>query len=50
LSALQGVIADHIGLQLSYLLPAVCYVYLLFYAMWGCRPTSILHEERLSLS
>jgi fucose permease len=25
LSALQGVIADHIGLQLSYLLPAACY-------------------------
>ncbi len=37
LSALQGVIADHIGLQLSYLLPAACYVYVLFYAIWGSR-------------
>src|SRR5262249_26534654 len=37
LSALQGVIADHVGLQLSYLLPAACYVYVLFYAVWGSR-------------
>jgi len=36
-SALQGVLADRIGLQLSYLLPAVCYVYVLGYALWGCR-------------
>jgi MFS transporter, FHS family, L-fucose permease len=36
-SALQGVLADHIGLQLSYLLPAACYVYVLGYALWGCR-------------
>jgi len=37
LAALQGVVADHIGLQLSYSLPAVCYVYVLFYALWGSR-------------
>jgi len=37
LSALQGVIADRVGLQLSYLLPAACYVYVLFYALWGSR-------------
>jgi FHS family L-fucose permease-like MFS transporter len=39
LSALQGVIADHAGLQISFLLPASCYLYVLFYALWGCRPT-----------
>ena len=37
LSALQGVIADRVGLQRSYLLPAACYVYVLFYAVWGSR-------------
>ena len=37
LAALQGVIADRVGLQLSYLLPAACYVYVLFYAVWGSR-------------
>jgi FHS family L-fucose permease-like MFS transporter len=47
LSALQGVLADHVGLQLSYLLPAVGYVYVLGYALWGCRPTDELPPERL---
>ena len=47
LSALQGVIADRFGLQLSYLLPAACYVYVLFYALWGCRPTEVLPPEQL---
>jgi MFS transporter, FHS family, L-fucose permease len=48
-SAAQGVLADHIGLQLSYLLPAVCYVYVLFYALWGSKPTAALEDERLAL-
>ena len=48
LAALQGVIADHIGLQLSYLLPAACYVYVLFYAARGCRVSEVLPNEELS--
>jgi len=48
LSALQGVIADHIGLQLSYLLPAACYVYVLFYAIWGSRVKELLPKEELT--
>jgi FHS family L-fucose permease-like MFS transporter len=48
LSALQGVIADRIGLQLSYLLPAACYVYVLFYALWGAKATAVLQDERLA--
>ncbi len=48
LAALQGVLADRIGLQLSYILPAVCYVYVLFYAIWGSRPTNTLHDARLT--
>lgn len=47
LSALQGVLADHVGLQMSYLLPAVCYVYILGYALWGSRPTEELQPEEL---
>ena len=30
---LQGVLADTIGIQLSFLLPAVCYAYILFYGI-----------------
>ena len=48
LSALQGVIADRIGLQLSYLLPAACYVYVLFYALWGSRVREDLPKEEFS--
>jgi len=47
LAELQGKLADHIGLQLSYLLPWACYLFILFYAAWGCRPTGALHDERL---
>jgi len=46
LSALQGVIADHIGLQLSYVLPAACYVYVLFYAVWGAKPVPVAADRR----
>jgi FHS family L-fucose permease-like MFS transporter len=48
LSALQGVIADHVGLQLSYLLPAACYVYVLFYAVRGSRVREVLPKEELT--
>jgi FHS family L-fucose permease-like MFS transporter len=48
LSALQGVIADHYGLQLSFLLPAACYIYVLFYALWGSKPTHA--EEELAVT
>ncbi|MGA7541114.1 MAG: sugar MFS transporter [Steroidobacteraceae bacterium] len=47
LAELQGKLADHIGLQLSYLLPWACYLFILFYAAWGCRPTGAVHDEQL---
>lgn len=47
LAELQGTLADHIGLQLSYLLPWACYLFILFYAVWGCHPTDALHDEQL---
>ena len=47
LAELQGKLADLVGLQLSYLLPWACYLFILFYAVWGCRPTDALHDEQL---
>ncbi|MBO9579304.1 MAG: sugar MFS transporter [Sphingobium sp.] len=38
----QGWIADSYGLQLSFLLTALCELYVLFYALWGCKPTESL--------
>ena len=36
----QGWIADHYNLQISFLLPAICELYCLFYALWGCKVTN----------
>jgi len=37
---IQGAIADHIGIHHAYLLPVLCYVYILFYALKGSTPNS----------
>ncbi|MBB4857398.1 FHS family L-fucose permease-like MFS transporter [Novosphingobium chloroacetimidivorans] len=41
LVAVQGWIADHYGLQTSFLLTAACELYILFYALWGSKPTHV---------
>ncbi|MDT7527634.1 sugar MFS transporter [Sphingopyxis sp. SE2] len=38
----QGWIADNYGLQTSFLLTAACELYVLFYALWGSKPTQAL--------
>jgi FHS family L-fucose permease-like MFS transporter len=40
LPLLQGVIADHIGLHHAFILPVLCYLYILFYALSGSEPNS----------
>jgi FHS family L-fucose permease-like MFS transporter len=37
LVAVQGWLADHYGLQVSFVLTAVCELYILFYALWGSK-------------
>lgn len=37
LVVVQGWLADKFGLQPSFLLTAACELYVLFYAVWGCR-------------
>jgi len=44
LVVVQGQIADAYGLQVSFLLTAVCELYVLFYALWGCKPTGGAQE------
>lgn len=34
---MQGLLADNIGLQLSFLLPVLCYVYIAYYALSGYK-------------
>jgi MFS transporter, FHS family, L-fucose permease len=44
LPVIQGVIADYVGLHHAFVLPVLCYLYILFYALIGSRPNS----QRLS--
>lgn len=48
LVVVQGWLADTVGLQNSFWLTAVCELYILFYALWGSRPTHQLPPEQLS--
>ena len=38
---LAGALADRIGIQHAFVLPAVCYLYILYYALRGSRPTVV---------
>jgi FHS family L-fucose permease-like MFS transporter len=40
LPVIQGVIADHAGLHHAFVLPVICYLYILFYALSGSKPNS----------
>ena len=37
LTFLQGALADKMGYLYSYVLPIVCLLFILFYAIWGCK-------------
>lgn len=43
LPVIQGVIADHVGLHRAFVLPLICYLYILFYALNGSKPNSERH-------
>lgn len=34
---LQGILADRIGVHHAYILPLLCYLYIIFYGFWGSR-------------
>lgn len=38
LPLLQGVLADNIGLQISFVLPMLCYLFIAYYGLSGARP------------
>ena len=47
LVVVQGWLADNYGLQTSFLLTAACELYILFYALWGSRPTHALPDQQI---
>jgi FHS family L-fucose permease-like MFS transporter len=40
LPVIQGVIADHAGLHHAFILPVICYLYIVYYALKGSKPNS----------
>ena len=43
---IQGAMADRIGIHHAFLLPVICYLYILFYALRGSLPNSERYENR----
>lgn len=43
LPVIQGVIADHVGLHHAFVLPVICYLYILYYGLSGSKPNSERH-------
>lgn len=42
---IQGNIADRYGIQWAFIVTAICELYVLFYALWGARPTHALPDQ-----
>ena len=45
---IQGRIADDYGLNWGFLITALCCLYVLFYALWGSKPTHALPPEKVA--
>jgi FHS family L-fucose permease-like MFS transporter len=45
LPVIQGTIADHVGLHHAFVLPVICYLYILYYALSGSKPNSVRRED-----
>ena len=49
LPLIQGVIADHIGLEHAFFVPVACYLYILFYGLSGSKPNSERKGSRVEI-
>jgi FHS family L-fucose permease-like MFS transporter len=45
LPVFQGVIADSVGIHHAFIIPVICYLYIVFYALSGSKPNS---EQRIT--
>ena len=45
LPVVQGVIADHVGVHHAFVLPVICYLYVLFYGLSGSKPNSTRYAK-----
>jgi FHS family L-fucose permease-like MFS transporter len=42
LPLIQGMLADSVGLQISFVLPMLCYIFIAYYGLIGSKPTKAL--------
>jgi FHS family L-fucose permease-like MFS transporter len=35
---LIGALADKVGIQFAFVIPAICYLYIAWYGLWGSKP------------
>lgn len=45
---IQGVLADIVGVQLSFVIPVLCYSYIVYYGMSGATPSKASTQEQMS--
>lgn len=45
LPLLQGMLADSVGVQLAFILPLCCYLYIVFYGLKGCIPQTSMNTK-----
>jgi FHS family L-fucose permease-like MFS transporter len=43
---LQGVLADMVGVQLSFIIPTICYIYIVTYGVIGSKPSAVNMKEQ----
>lgn len=43
----QGVLADLVGVQLSFVIPVLCYCYIVYYGMSGAKPINASNQEQM---
>jgi FHS family L-fucose permease-like MFS transporter len=46
---INGKVADNFGIHWAFVITALCELYVLFYALWGSKPTQALPDERLAV-
>ncbi len=45
LPLIQGVIADHVGIHHAFVLPVICYLYILYFGLSGSKPNSVRYMK-----
>jgi MFS transporter, FHS family, L-fucose permease len=45
LPLIQGVIADHVGIHHTFVLPVICYVYILYFGLSGSKPNTVRYVK-----